>query len=291
MYKYIDALEENKRKLFENNNPYEIGERIWAVIKDNFQLYNVVVTQSFPSQPVQQNTVAWRIINRTPGTGKDNLHQSRGKQSTGYLGKTDDGIVLEETTQTMQIDLQFGVFSNSSAEANKIAWDLEQAVINSRYHLQDDDSQIQIVFKRQSSQDTYQFRNQDDLIAQYITFGVVLPCRFIDAKPEIRQVDLAFHDGLTMVNLNFTRSTSADTINISANGLPIDDINLVSIYKNGNWLKLKPKTDYKLARKTNSNDISLTWISTGLNPEIGDQFKVQITYFSQNMHVLLDDTE
>ncbi len=291
MYKYLDSLTPNQQKLYENNNPYEIGERIWATIKDNFKAYKVEVSQSFPTSPVKQNLIAWRILNRTPGTGKDNQFQAKGKQASGYLGKTEDGLVLEEYTQTMQIDLQFGVFSSSSAEANRIAWDLEQAVINSRYYLQSADSQIQIVFQRQSAQDTYQFRNQDDLIAQYITFRVVLPIRSIDAKPEIRQIELAFRDGMHLAKKEQTRNSSSETFLISANGQPIDGVSAVSIYKNSKWVPIKNNVDYKIERKPNSEDVLLTWIPTGLNPQIGEQFRVEFVYFSNNMHVLLDDTK
>jgi hypothetical protein len=291
MYKYIDQLEEGKRKLFENNNPYEVGERIWEVIKDNFNKYKVVVTQSFPTAPVTQNTISWRIQSRTPGTGEDNQHQSRGAQPTSWLGTTADGIYLSELTQTMQIDLQFGVFGSSSSEVNKIAWDLEQAVINSKYELQKDDSQIQVVFQRRSAQDTFQMRNLDDLSTQFITFRVVLPIRYIDAKPEIRKIQLAFRDGLRLTSKTQNRSSSTETFSISHNGLPLEAITQVSIYKNSNWIKLTKKVDYTLTRKEKSTEIILTWVTSGLNPAIGETFKVEYTYYSNNMHVILDDKE
>ena len=291
MYKYLDALEENKRKLFENNNPYEIGERIWTIIQSNFAAYKVQVAQSFPTKPVTQNIISWRILQRTPGTGQNNQFQSTGKQSSAYLGTTSDGLYLEEKTQTFQIDLQYGVFGNSSIEVNKIAWDLEQAVLNSKYFLQGDDSQIQVKFLRQSATDNFQIENQDEIITQYLVFRVVLPARFIDAKPEIRQFDLVFRDKLQWHAFIQERGSSSDTFIANMNNLPIEAITQVSIYRNSNWIKLKEKVDFTLARKTNSNDIVLTWLSTGLNPTVGETFKVECTYYAQNMHVLLDKTE
>lgn len=291
MYKYLDALEDNKRKLFENNNPYEIGERIWSVIQNNFAAYKVQTSQSFPTKPVTQNTISWRILQRTPGTGQNNQFQSTGKQPSGYLGTTSDGLYLEEKTQTFQIDLQYGVFGNSSIEVNKIAWDLEQAVLNSKHFLQADDSQIQVKFLRQSATDNFQIQNQDELVTQYLVFRIVLPARFIDAKPEIRQVDLAFRDQIQWHAFVQERGSSVNTFLISKNNLPIDAVTQVSIYRNSNWLKLKDKVDFTLARKPNSNDIVLTWLATGINPSIGETFKVEINYFAKNMHVLLDKTE
>lgn len=291
MYKYLDALEDNKRKLFENNNPYEIGERIWNVIQSNFTAYNVQVAQSFPTKPVTQNTISWRILQRTAGTGENNQFQSTGKQPSGYLGTTSDGIYLEEVTQTYQIDLQFGVFGNSSIEVNKIAWDLEQAVLSSKAFLQLDDSQIQVKFLRQSATDNFQVQNQDEIVTQYLVFRIVLPARFIDAKPEIRQIDLAFRMKLQWHAFIQERNSTVNTFIVNINNLPIDAINQVSIYRNSNWIKLKEKVDFTLARKSTSNDIVLTWLSTGLNPIVGETFKVECTYYAQNMHVLLDNTE
>lgn len=279
-------LEDGSVKRFEDNNPYEIGEKIWEVIRDNFQQYNVEVTQAYPSTPLRSNTITWRILRRIPGTGQDRKFESTGMQPSLIHGKTSDGMIIKEFSQTFQTLIEFGVFSTSNKEADLIAWELEKQVVSCKSIFQKEDNHFQIVFDSQVGDDSLQWRNQDDIITRFLRFNVVNPSRFIVLEKELRKVEIDFFTKTFAKEIVETRLSDSSQHILSYEGYRLSSIQYIQIYKNNQWVMAKPGIDYKYSLSPPLEDkLVITWNESGLVPQLNEKFKVSFTYYDSRQSV------
>lgn len=269
---------EEIRQTLTNVAPHEVPQRMWSLLETYFEgKYKVQVSDTFPWEPVSQPTIVWRILKRKPGGGKEGILQSRGPSYSHKRGTDGSGLVHEIHTQTFKVTYEFSIFAPSGAEADKFAWDLEQALWQLIGRIQEALPGFAMSFSEQLGESSMALAKQESILVRTLRYEAVVPVRYEELIPELRQVEVYMKvGGILKENVRFIRETSSTRFDI-----PVEDgdaLKLVYriILDPGTGLKpLVEGTDYKIRTDPETGILYIEWLEDfGLVPAVGESFLV-----------------
>lgn len=258
-----------------NINPYKVPAMIWDLISTYFvSKYKIKVSDLDPQTPVDGVTVVWRVFRRTPGRVGSSIH-GKGPNFTGYRTKDEDGNLVSVFTQTQTVLIEYMVYGTSTDEVESVAWDLENAVLETEGEIQKVLGGFQISFDQQTIDTSLSWRQQDDLVIRTVRFEALIQVKYLKSSPSLRSVYLTKIFGrLRLDQQRFTRDTSNTKFYI-----PVDDdqtvLSVLQVYAiSGTTRKpLIMKTDYYV--DADSEGVYLEWIDDyGVTPGVGEDFIV-----------------
>ena len=260
-------------------NPYEITDLIWDLISPYFvSKYKVDYRESYPSKEVTRATIVSLINKRTPGREGSKIH-GKGENFLKFLQTTTDGFVQEVYVQQQEIFLEYIVFSTSTAEVKRIAWDLEQAILETVGVLQAKIEGFQLHFEQQMQDSSMLLRQQDEMIKRSIKFRALLPIKYVRLVPELRFIEVLDSWGsISISSSGLSRDSSEKNYYIPVQtGQRVNAIKNVFLKSDTypfEWEPLILNTDYYVKR--DSDHIRyIQWNDTyGRVPLVGQEFKV-----------------
>lgn len=260
-------------------NPYEITDKIWALLEGYFeQKYNAELTELFPSKPVTRPTIVCNIVRRTPGREGSRIH-GKGHNFVKFLKKDINGYIHELHVQQQEVIIEYSVFSPSTAEVKKLAWDLERAVLETVGILQQTIEGFQMYFEQQIVDSSMLWRQQDELVRRTIRFKALIPVKFTKLVPELRFIDLNQYWGsFPFRNETFVRDSSSKTYYVTpSSGQVVSNIDCVFVKDTAypyEWIPLVYNTDY-VVKKDSSQIAYIEWNDDfGRVPSVGETFRI-----------------
>lgn len=272
--KLTDYLESTQTSL----DPYSVPRKLWEVLepilKNKFQ---VEMSETFPQDRVAGNVVVWDIHSRRPGV--DGKRQQTGASYTNTRGSTQDGKGIEEYTQTYTIFYDFFVFSQSSIEADRIIWTLEQCLNYGRVLLRSVDPGITFTFEEQVPDTSFIWRTQDELIVRGIRYRCTLPVRSPKAFQLLSSIQLFSVFGPIQKVVKDIRSSTSVRYDppIQTNEYVLGVVG-VSLYLNNEEVFLLLDTDYWVKRDSDTTSVYVEWNDElGRPPQVNEQFTIYYT--------------
>jgi hypothetical protein len=260
-------------------SPYDVPRILWEFVEEYFESnYGVDFTSSFPTQPVSRPTVVWAVIKRTPGGGKDQKAQAAGRSFTQFLEADNRGLIYEEHTARHTILIEYTVYADGAGQTDRLAWDVEQAILQTTGLMQSRFPGYAIVFDQQTPDSSMLWRQQDELVKRSIRFKVDLPVRFTISKKYVKQFRIEADMGpLRTTKTKFIRENTNSTVALAdPQGRKI--INIAQIYLlNGTtatYEALEFPTDWRLTKNIDQS-VNIVWQDDyGRTPDVGDDYFV-----------------
>lgn len=260
-------------------NPYEVTDKIWALIEDYFKnKYDVELSEAYPSKIVTRPTIVCLVQNRTPGRQGSKIH-GKGSNFLKFLKTSPDGYVHELHVQQQELTIEYSIYTVSTAEVKRIAWDLERAVLETVGVLQNEIEGFQLYFEQQTMDSSMLWKQQDELVKRTIKFRALLPVKFVKLVPELRFIEKIESWGSQGINGTvFTRTSSDKNFLIpTVSGQIVTNINFVYVQDTEypyNWDALERGTDWFM-RKNDQQSMYLEWNDEyGKVPTTGQTFRV-----------------
>lgn len=256
-------------------NPYDVPNMIWELIEPYFERYKVEITDSYPTKNVTRPTITWAVIKRTPGREGSKIH-GKGSNFAKFLKVTSEGYVHERHIQQQQILIEYTIFATSTSQVEKIAWDLERAVLETVGVLQERLEGFQLVFDQQTPDSSMLWRQQDELIKRTIRFSALVPVPYTLLVPELRFIEIVESWGrLAVDNTVLTRNSSDKKYYITVDdGQRVVNISQIYLEANDGWKALELGTDFNL-RKDSNQLLYIEWNDDfGKVPTVGQEFRV-----------------
>jgi hypothetical protein len=269
-------------------NPYKVGSYIYELIGDYFKnTYDVGFSNAYPKESVNKSTIVYKTIKRVPGGGKNKTAQARGANFERQLHSDEFGQVVEQHKQQHTIHLEFSVFSSSSDEADDIAWDLENAVIDCEGELQRLVEGLSLSFEQQYEDTHYAWQRVDDLLVRTCRFQLLFPVRRKVILPELREIRVEKRLGLmkdiTDIIVQPDSNSTLFTIPTRNSNQRISEVLSVRKRKPNSTvlIELYEGADYQKVLETDNTIKSLKWLREyGAPPKENESFIVEYAYYS-----------
>lgn len=261
-----------------NISPYRIPKLIWSLVEEYFEnKYKVAISDAYPTSRVERPTIVWRIFRRTPGGGKTGVAQARGASYKGVYDRDAEGNLAAIKQQHQKILLDFMVYGVNTQEVEDIAWDLENAVLETEGEIQKIfGGGFSLHFSEQIQDTSMSWRQQDDLVVRTVRFEVLFQINYSTTLIGLKSVVFTQLQGRELLtSQNFTRSSASTTFYI-----PVDSnkrvlsILVIYIVDGTRRMPLQMKVDYNVLPDANGI-YYIEWIDDyGRTPNVGDTFYV-----------------
>lgn len=272
--KLTDYLDSTQTSL----EPYSVPRKLWEIIGPVFKTkFNVEMSETFPQERITTTTIVWNIHSRRPGV--EGKRQQRGSSFTNSVRSTEDGKGIDEYTQYYDIYYDFFVFAQSSVEADRISWALEQALDYGKVVLRSIDPGITFTFEEQVPDTSFIYRTQDELIMRGIRYRCTLPVRTPKTFQLLESINLYMIYGpTTKVSRTSRSSTSTRYSPPTGSNEYVLGITGISLYLNNEEVFLLLDTDYWIKRDHETGSVYVEWNDElGRPPAINEQFTVYYT--------------
>ena len=287
-----NGLTEQLYSAVTNISPYEVPKRIWGLIEKYFEAnYKIQVAKVRPTARVETATICWRTQHRRPGAGKEGILNARGPSFSHTRGTDPTGLVHEVQTQHHTVIYEFSVFGTSNDEADRIAWDLECALLQVTGLIQEIVPGFNWSFDQQLGDTDLSWKGQDDLMVRTIRWEAVVPVRYLDLIPELKRVEMVVSVNSTQKRaVKFTR-TSTDTtrFDIPVNsGEKVLRINRIILGEGRQAKLLSQDTDWVETLDPTTRLLYVEWKDEyGLTPTMGQTFLVdfEITQHTEPLDI------
>lgn len=270
------------RDNFTDLNPYEVPKKFWDIISPYFEgKYKVSLAESFPMERVERPTIVWRTFSRTRFATKGSKGGRLDRTYHSVIDHTDQGELVVRGFQFQTVYYDWIVFATSPQEADQIAWDLENALIQTTNILASSFSGFDMWFERQLGDVNLLWRQQDELLVRHLRFIARVPIKTTQIIPELKMITIKQHYG------TFRRSAELYTRDASAGlyfhvPLPssqlVHRILLITIPTSGTYKPLVEDIDYSVLFGP-YGDQYVKWNDEyGAPPAVGQEFLVDYLY-------------
>jgi len=268
---------ENVEASLTNWSPYEVPKVVWGLIEPYFEdKYKIEVAKSYPKVPVKKPTVCWRTFDRTPGPPGKSQAQGTGPSYAYYKDRDASGRIIEIHEQRHRTVYEYAVFADSNEVVDRLAWDMEQAILQATGVLQQRVPGFTLAFMQQVGDGSMIWRQQDDLIVRTLRFIANVPVRYERPVQELRYVAINTSIGREFTNTGrITRTSSSTSFYVPvATGERVVGILAVFRYENSRLVPLEQGVDYKV--KTDSDNLLyIEWNDDyGVTPAVDSEFRV-----------------
>lgn len=268
-----------KETLEEDNlgsvNPYKVPEVIWSFVEEYFtNKYDVNFSSAYPKDQIERPTIVWKVKNRRPTTGsggKGGIRNATGRGFNRFVQSDLSGYLTEEITQYFDLEVQFSVFANSSAIADEIAWDLENAIYEALGPVQNAIPGFNMAFSQQLDDDKF----GNDLVVRTLIYRVIMTVKFPFTTKKLDSIVVNTTVPSQVLVIELSRDSSALELNLTTKtGYIINTVTAI-LYPSTSQKPLLYNVDYIISKK-NDGTVILKWLENGKIPEIGEKFKVVV---------------
>lgn len=272
-----DTIEFNSSEI-SNINPLRIPELIWEYVRPYLEKYKVNFYAFGPSVEMTQPTIVWRIRRRVPGD------KNRLRTSPRYLDerKTSDNVV-EEIWQTKYTAIvEFMLYADSSSVLDDLAWDFENAVMETEGPIQSRYTGFHINFLAQEI-DTFENERKPEFEKRILKFEVIIPVLYRKAFREIRNIQLElWGKHLAYLDAEFIYSGGLRTdFSLSSTQKIYKVIEIKRNIPGIGDIILQHGIDYLLKTDDSNGAVYIEWLEYGSVPEVDEAF--WITYMISNI--------
>lgn len=258
--------------------PADVPRILWTHIEPYLTSYNVTFTEAYPRSRVERPTIVWRLKRRIPGISGSPYRHKKGSNFSQVYKNDDDGNVQHLHTQTFTVFYEFAVYGLSTVEADDLAWDFENALLEAEGPIQSDYAGLKIVFHEQDEDSSLSWRQQDELIVRHLIFEIVVPVRRIRTSPRIRSIQHVYTFGKLGRKERVTRASAELRYDppVAANEfvVGIDFILLNTGSTTEPYKLLHRSVDYEVKKDSNQT-VYVEWNDTyGLTPIVGQEFVI-----------------
>jgi hypothetical protein len=264
--------------------PHEVPELLWNKIEPYFRKYKVAIRESKGQEAVEGPVVVWDVYKLLPGEARGKA-QTKGPTHNRMLETLPDGNVQEELLQFFTVTYRYRVYSSSSAEANKIAWDIitllpQAAGIVGR---QDgiDGLTWNFMYMNSAEEDRLTNSSQDDFVVRNLYFMAQVPVITVRELPEFRTLIVNIQAGRKITSSGRVTRQADDN---SRYYIPVDGgqkvVGIMTVYllSSASGMPypnmINQNVDYRI-QKDENGILYIQWVEPyGNVPQVGEDFTV-----------------